>query len=52
MIFGPLVLSLPPGEALVILVPKPGKDPLNPNNYRPVAITSCLCIKMKELELI
>ena len=29
--------------ATVILIPKPGKDPAEPNNYRPIALTSCLC---------
>ena len=23
--------------------PKPGKDPAEPNNYRPIALRSCLC---------
>ena len=26
-----------------ISIPKPGKDPAEPNNYRPIALTSCLC---------
>jgi hypothetical protein len=30
-------------EPTVIPVPKPGKDHTNPNNYRPIALTSCLC---------
>jgi len=30
-------------NATVILIPKPGKDHTNPTNYRPVALTSCLC---------
>ena len=25
------------------VVPKPGKDPTSPNNYRPIALTSCVC---------
>ena len=29
-------------EATVIPVPKPGKDRMDPNNYRPLALTSCL----------
>ena len=29
--------------ATVIPVPKPGKDHTEPNNYRPIALTSCLC---------
>ena len=27
----------------MIPVPKPGKDRTDPNNYRPIALTSCLC---------
>ena len=34
-------------EALVIPIPKPGKDSTNPANYRPIALTSCIC-KTKE----
>lgn len=30
-------------EAIVIPFPKPGRDPRNPKNYRPIALTSCLC---------
>ena len=29
--------------ATIISIPKPGKDPAEPNNYRPIALTSCLC---------
>ena len=29
--------------ATIIPIPKPGKDPTEPNNYRPMALTSCLC---------
>ena len=29
--------------AIIIPIPKPGKDPAEPNNYRPIALTSCLC---------
>ena len=28
--------------ATIIPIPKPGKDPAEPNNYRPIALTSCL----------
>lgn len=30
-------------KAVVIAIPKPGKDHTNPQNYRPIALTSCLC---------
>ena len=30
-------------EALIISIPKPGKDHFNPFNYRPIALTSCIC---------
>ncbi|GBL93760.1 putative RNA-directed DNA polymerase from transposon X-element [Araneus ventricosus] len=29
-------------KAIVIPIPKPGKDKQDPNNYRPIALTSCL----------
>ena len=29
-------------EALIISIPKPGKDHFNPLNYRPIALTSCM----------
>ncbi|GBL76973.1 hypothetical protein AVEN_12638-1 [Araneus ventricosus] len=29
-------------KATVILIPNPGKDKQDPNNYRPIALTSCL----------
>ena len=30
-------------EALIISIPKPGKDHFNPLNYRPIALISCIC---------
>ena len=30
-------------EALVLPIPKPGKDQQDPNSYRPIALTSCIC---------
>ena len=27
----------------MIPIPKSGKDPTNPTNYRPIALTSCIC---------
>ena len=29
--------------ALLLPIPKPGKDHYDPNNYRPIALTSCIC---------
>ena len=36
-------------EATVIPIPKPGKDRTDPNNYRPIALTSCLCKIMERM---
>ena len=36
-------------EALIIPIPKPGKDPKNDNSYRPIALTSCLCKTMERI---
>ena len=36
-------------EAIVIPVPKPGKDSTNPANYRPIALTSCICKIMERM---
>ena len=36
-------------ETLVIPIPKPGKDSSDPNNYRPVALTSCLCKTLERM---
>ena len=30
-------------EALLLPIPKPGKDHQNPCNFRPIALTSCIC---------
>ena len=30
-------------EAVIISIPKPGKDHFNLLNYRPIALTSCIC---------
>ena len=35
--------------ATIIPIPKPGKDPAEPNNYRPIALTSCLCKKLERM---
>ena len=31
------------GVAVVLPIPKPGKDHLQPTNYRPISLTSCVC---------
>ena len=36
-------------EAIIIPIPKPGKDTTNPTNYRPISLTSCLCKTMERL---
>ena len=36
-------------KAIVIPIPKPGEDPTNPTNYRPIALTSCICKTMERM---
>ena len=36
-------------EAIVIPILKPGKDSTNPANYRPIAVTSCICKTMERM---
>ena len=36
-------------EATIIPIPKPGQDRMNPNNYRPIALTSCICKTMERM---
>jgi potassium voltage-gated channel Eag-related subfamily H protein 8 len=36
-------------DATIIPIPKPGKDHSDPSNYRPIALTSCLCKLMEKL---
>ena len=36
-------------EATIISIPKPGKDNTNPNNYRPIALTSCICKTLERM---
>ena len=36
-------------QATVIPIPKPGKDATNPINYRPIALTSCICKTMERM---
>ena len=35
--------------ATIIPFPKPGKDPAEPNNYRHIALTSCLCKTLERM---
>ena len=36
-------------QATIIPIPKPGKNITDPTNYRPIALTSCLCKLMEKL---
>ena len=36
-------------EATVLPFPKPGKDLSNPKNYRPIALTSCICKTLEKM---
>ena len=36
-------------ETTIIPIPKPGKDNANPNNYRPIALTSCICKTLEHM---
>ena len=36
-------------HAIVVPVPKPGKDPSDPTNYRPISLTSSLCKLMEKI---
>ena len=35
--------------ATIIPIPKPKNDPAEPNNYRPIALTSCLCKTLERM---
>jgi ribonuclease HI len=35
--------------AIVVPIPKPGKDPRNSTNYRPISLTSCLCKLLEKM---
>ena len=35
--------------ATIIPIPKPGKDHTEPTNYRPIALTSCLCKTLERM---
>ena len=36
-------------KAIVIPIPKPGKDPTNATSYRPIDMTSCICKTMERM---
>ena len=36
-------------KATIIPIPKPGKDHAEPTNYRPIALTSCLCKTLERM---
>ena len=36
-------------KATIIPIPKPNRDHTNPTNYRPIALTSCLCKTMERM---
>ena len=36
-------------KAIIIPIPKPGKDPSNKNNYRPISLTSCVCKLLEKM---
>ena len=36
-------------EATIIPIPKPDKDHTDPSNYRPIALTSCVCKTMERM---
>ena len=36
-------------EATIIPIPKHGKDNTNPNNYRSIALTSCICKTLERM---
>ena len=42
--------DFPPDWRKAIIIPIPiGKDPTNPTNYRPIALTSCICKTMERM---
>ena len=36
-------------KAVIIPIQKPGKDPSNKNNYRPISLTSCMCKLLEKM---
>ena len=43
--------KIPPSwkKAFVVAIPKPNRDHSDPTNYRPIALTSCLCKSMERM---
>ena len=39
-------------KAVIISIPKPEKDKTKETNYRPIALTSCLCKTMERIKTI
>ena len=46
---GPLNPKQPTNQPTIIPIPKPGKDNTNSNNYRPIALTSCICRTLERM---
>ena len=36
-------------QSIIVPIPKSGKDKSNPQNYRPIALTNCLCKTMERM---
>lgn len=36
-------------ESIVVAIQKQSKNPLNPNNYRPISLTSCMCKLLEKM---
>ena len=36
-------------QSYIVPIPKPDKDTTNPTNYRPIALTSCVCKVMEQM---
>ena len=43
--------NVPPSwhDAIVVPIPKPGKDHTDPINYRPISLTSCVCKTLERM---
>ena len=50
IVFGQLAIYLSLGKKhTAIPIPKPDKDHTDPSNYRPIALTSCVCKTMEQM---